>query len=181
MVYLLLMLACQGPVGARGATGPQGAPGATGEQGPTGADGAAGADGRDGRDGSDGPHWVDDAGEDVTSGTSLIWFDASGNYWAVDPETGAVGAVDESFVYYASADCSGDGYVVGHAPREVFAVGGATVSRPPSMLIQALDYGSFLANDCNRADGVIARALQRSGLNGVWVDRAFVGPLALVP
>lgn len=191
-MILLFVLACTSPTpsqiaaaqraeipGKDGAPGKDGLPGVNGVDGRDGIDGVDGAPGRDGRDG---PHWVDATGAVVTEGTSLIWFDPSGNYWAVDPETGAVGPRDRVYVYHDNDDCTGPGYVVAHSPREVFAVGTANVSRPPDMLTITLTYASFTANDvCEPADGTFPNAIPRDGLNAVSVDRSFVGPLALVP
>ncbi len=180
-MLLLLVLACTPNPGPAGTPGRDGTNGIDGVAGAAGRDGIDGVDGATGERGQDGPHWVDSAGATVTEGTALIWFDPSGNYWTVDAETGEVGPVDRVWVYYASSDCSGDGYVPAHHPREVFAVGDAEVSRPVDMLVSSLTYAAYGgAGACNTSSGQMS-AMPRDGLNAVWVDRSFVGPLALVP
>ena len=104
----------QGPQGDQGPEGPEGPQGDQGDQGDQGTQGDPGPQGP-------GAAWADANGTvldgaagllDVAA-ASVIYLDASGIAWRINPSTGEVLPFFESQcrINYASVDCSGDAYI----------------------------------------------------------------------
>lgn len=114
-----------GATGPEGAAGPQGPEGPKGAQGPQGTTGPAGADGQDGVDASAPYRWVDANG--VLA--ELLYFDANGYEWEIDPETGGPVAslvpspIAKLKIYYENLGCTGAVYVrPDYLPRQPFQI-----------------------------------------------------------
>jgi len=125
VVLMLLAAACQPNRSGEAVTvsgaftaGPAGLQGPMGPPGPMGPSGGA----------AGGLVWKDAAGtivsRVVTLVGSLVYFDASGSAWQVDPVAATVGPFDTLYGgLYATADCSGVEYVALSLPRYAYTVG----------------------------------------------------------
>lgn len=131
----------EGEVGPQGPKGDQGDQGETGPQGPKGDPGAVGPQGPEGPPGP-GVAWFDANGTQVTPGADLIYVDAGGIIWDIDPETAEVvlpPGVDGSS-YYAASDCTGEsGYMEAVPPRRPIVVSGSSAIRVRPDTQESLD------------------------------------------
>ncbi|MCY1074377.1 hypothetical protein [Archangium lansingense] len=112
-------MACTaGPKGEPGPAGPDGPAGTAGPQGPTGPQGPSAtsrpAVWRDANNTYVGP---------VLTNEEVLYFDAGGRVWFVDPSTGQLQA-ESLDIKYDAADCTGNAYVNATLPRLVFQVPG---------------------------------------------------------
>ncbi len=183
-VVMLLggLVACSGTTGPKGDTGPAGP---AGPQGPTGPQGPAGPSvsvvvWRDAANTLVGPGVV------LDDGAGVPYFDARGLIWSVNYRTGELTSGTEN-ISYDAADCTGNAYVQGVMPRQVFSVEGDSADTfrvmpdaPSFMTVQVKStrYGSFCDN--NELEQEVLRLADTLPATPIVKPTVgFVGPLHL--
>lgn len=186
VVAVVLLSACAGQKGEPGAAGPRGEAGAPGAQGPAGEKGEPGARGADGSaiPGARVVLWVDAQGAIV--GPEAAYLDDAGVFWMLDTESAEPrGAGGDGRLYFESADCTGEAFVVTYpSPRRAFSApaldGGLQFFMRPSFSVRGTQraFGSRFASDCLQTNESLRSLSASTDLTPLAIPQPpYAGPL----